>query len=121
MIKALRIGTAVVWLLFGVGFKVLDLVPRHRRIVASILGERVAGTATVLIGVAEAGLALWILSGVRPRLCVVAQTVAIVTMNTLELAFARDLLLAPVPMLCANVLFLGVGWYCALRAPDRRP
>ena len=62
-------------------------------------------------------MGLWILSGIRPRLCAAAQTLAIVGMNTLELALAKDLLLAPVPMVCANTAFLAAGWYCALRAP----
>lgn len=114
MVEPLRIATALVWLLFGIGFKVLGLVPRHRRIVASVLGDAIAGPATVIIGVAEAGLGVWILSGAHPLLCAGTQTVAIVSMNALELARARDLLLAPLAMVCANTAFLAVGWYCAV-------
>lgn len=117
MIAILRIATAGVWLISGVVFKILDMVPRHRLIVASVLGEAVAGPATLLIGGAEMLMALWILSGVRPRTCAAAQTIAIATMNALELTLARDLLLAPIPMVCANIAFLAVGWYCALGAP----
>lgn len=117
VVAALRVGTAAVWLVFGLVFKVLDVVPRHRLIVASVLGAGVAGPLTVAIGVAEAGMGLWILSGIRPRLCAAAQTIAIVSMNTLELSLAKDLLLAPVPMVCANAAFLAAGWYCALRTP----
>ena len=120
MVTALRIGTAVVWLIFGLGFKMLGLVPRHRLIVASVLGERWSGPATLLIGAAEAGLALWILSGIRPRLCAATQTIAILVMNALELTFARNLLLAPLPMVCANALFLAAAWYCALCPPRAR-
>src|SRR5262245_9395066 len=98
MIAALRVGTAAVWLMFGVVFKVLDLVPRHRLIVASLLGPAAAGPATLVIGAAEAAMGVWILSGIRPRLCAAAQTVAIVSMNAIELSVARDLLLAPVAM-----------------------
>ena len=115
MIRALRIATAVVWLVFGGLFKVLDLVPRHRLIVAAVLGAAVARPATMLIGCAEVLLGIWILSGLRPRACAAAQTIAIVTMNTLELTLARELLLAPVAMLCANAALLAVGWYCALK------
>jgi hypothetical protein len=118
-VAALRIGTAAVWLVFGVVFKVLDLVPRHRLIVATVLGAAVAGPVTVAIGAAEAAMGLWILSGIRPRLCAAAQTVAIVSMNALELSLAKDLLLAPVPMVCANAVFLAAGWFCALEAPGR--
>lgn len=119
MIPLLRIATAATWLVFGVVFKLLGVVPRHRLIVAAIVGEAAAGPVTLLIGGAEAMMGLWILSGLRPRTCAAAQTIAIVTMNALELGAARDLLLAPVAMVCANVAFLAVGWYCALRGPAK--
>lgn len=117
LVVALRIGTAGVWFVFGFVFKLLDVVPRHRLIVASVLGETAAGSVTMLIGGAEAAMGLWILSGIRPRTCAAAQTIAIVAMNTLELSLARDLLLAPVPMVCANAAFLAAGWFIALNAP----
>ena len=103
------------WFLFGFVFKVLDLVPRHRLIVASILGEQVAGPVTLLIGLAETGIAAWILSGLHPRACAAVQTIALVSMNILELLLAKPLLLAPLPMVCFNIAFLGVVWYHALR------
>jgi hypothetical protein len=120
LITVLRIGTAAVWLVFGAVFKVLDFVPRHRLIVASVLGTAAAGPITMMIGAAEAAMGLWILSGIRPRLCAAAQTLAIVSMNTLELSLAKDLLLAPVPMVVANAAFLSAGWYIALNAPSAR-
>lgn len=116
-VAILRVATAAVWLVFGVVFKILDIVPRHRLIVATVLGESAAGPATFLIGGAEAIMGLWILSGVRPRACAATQTIAIATMNALELRVAHDLLLAPIPMVCANTAFLAVGWYCALKVP----
>jgi hypothetical protein len=97
LITTLRIGTASVWLVFGALFKVLNLVPRHRMIVATVLGEAMAGPITLGIGAAEATMGLWILSGIYPRLCAATQTIAIVSMNALELSLAKDLLLAPVP------------------------
>ena len=100
-IDPLRIGIAAVWLTFGVGFKLLGLVPRHRLIVARIVGDGMAGPLTIAIGLAETALALWVLSGWKPRACAAAQTAAIVTMNAIELSVARDLLLAPVLMVCA--------------------
>jgi hypothetical protein len=119
-VAALRLGTAAVWLVFGLVFKVLDVVPRHRLIVASVLGAGVAGPLTIAIGAAETVMGLWILSRIRPLLCAATQTIAIVSMNTLELVLAKDLLLAPIPMVCANTLFLAAGWYCALDAQRAR-
>jgi DoxX-like family len=113
----LTLATAVVWVLFGMWFKVLGLVPRHRLIVAAVVGEANAGPLTVLIGVAETAMALWILSGISPRVCAAIQSIAIATMNALELSLARDFLLAPLLMVCANTIFLVVVWYCALMVP----
>lgn len=117
MILFLRTLTAAVWLVFGIVFKVLNVVPRHRMIVGSILGDSLAAPVALLVGAAEAAIGLWILSGFRPRACAAVQTIAIVTMNVLELAYARHLLLAPVPMVLANIGFLVIVWYCALKAP----
>lgn len=113
----LRLGTALVWIAFGLLAKVLHLVPRHEAIVAAVLGESVAGPVTVLVGLAETLLGVWILTRRWPRLCALVQTLAIASMNTLELCFARDRLLAPWPMVAANVVFLSLVWYLALRAP----
>ena len=119
----LRISTASVWILFGLVFKVLNVVPRHQTIVAAVLGGAVAGPVTLLIGVAETAMGIWILSRWRPRTCAAAQTIAIVSMNALELTLAREHLLAPWPMVCANSIFLAVGWYLALHTPaqPRKP
>jgi hypothetical protein len=119
-IMALTFATAAVWLLFGMWFKIFGMVPRHRQIVATVVGEAGAGPVTVLIGAAEIAMALWILSGLYPRACAALQSIAIVTMNALELSLARDLLLAPILMICANTLFLVIVWYCALKTPPAK-
>jgi hypothetical protein len=93
MRAALRILIAAVWLVMGLGAKVLGLAPRHREIVARILGEDHAGTLTLLIGLGEVFLAGWILSGRYPRLCVAAQVGLVAMMNVIEFTIARDLLL----------------------------
>ena len=119
MLLTLRIATALVWILFGLVFKVLHVVPRHEAIVATVLGSTAAGPVTLLIGLTETAMGIWILSRWRPRTCATAQTIAIVTMNAVELSLARDQLLAPLPMVCANSLFLAVGWYLALHTPSQ--
>lgn len=119
LLTFLRIGTAAVWLVFGLVFKVLHAVPRHDQIVAAVLGPQIARPLTIAIGAAETLLALWILSTRWPRTCAAVQTLAIVAMNTLELTFARDHLLAPAPMVLANTLFLAAGWYLAVQTRAR--
>ncbi len=119
LLTFLRIGTAAVWLVFGFVFKVLHAVPRHDQIVAAVLGPELARPLTIAVGAAETLLGLWILSGRWPRTCAAVQTLAIVAMNTLELAFAREHLLAPVPMLLANTLFLTAAWCLAVQTRSR--
>lgn len=84
---------ATVWLANGLFCKVLNLVPRHRAIVARILGDSHAHLFTVLIGLAETGMAMWIISGFWPRVNAVTQMVVIGVMNTLEFFLVPDLLL----------------------------
>lgn len=104
------------WFTFGVVFKVLGVVPRHTEIVAAVLGEDIARPATIVVGLLEGGLAVWVLSGIRPRFCAAVQTGALMTMNVLEVLFARELLLSPVGMVATNVVFLGLVWTAALRS-----
>lgn len=118
LVLAVRAGTAAIWLCFGLLFKVLGLLPRHRAIVATVLGEEWAGPATILVGLGETTLAAWVLGGRARRLCMAAQTAALAAMNTLEILVARDLLLAPLPMVLANVLLLAGGWWAALQPFD---
>ncbi len=120
MLIAIRIGTASVWILFGLVFKVLHLLPRHETIVAAVIGPTWAGPATVLIGVAEVGMGLWILSRRWPVACAVAQTLVIVAMNTLEIALAHQHLLTPLGMVSANAVFLTLGWYLAMQTRRRQ-
>ncbi len=110
----MRLGIALVWLLFGLLFKALDAVPRHRQIVARVVGTERAGAILWLVALTEIGLGGWMLVGHQLRLCMVIQTALIAAMNTLELWKACDLLLSPIAMVCANAVFLSVGWYVAL-------
>lgn len=119
LLTILRLCTAAVWLVFGLVFKVMHVVPRHDQIVAAVLGPDLARPLTIAVGVGETMLALWILSGRWPRTCAAVQTLAIVAMNTLELTLARDHLLAPLPMVLANIVLLAAGWYLAVRTQAR--
>jgi hypothetical protein len=84
---------ATVWIANGLFCKVLDLVPRHREIVARILGEDHATLITKFIGVSEILMAAWILSRIAHRLNAVTQIAIIATMNMLEFILVPDLLL----------------------------
>jgi|GEM_PF-71213 len=111
---------ASVWLCHGLVNKLLHGVPRHLAIVQAVPG--LAGTAgevaLAMVGIVEILVAVWVLSGVRPRVCAVAQTIFLLSMNTLELAFAREHLLWPAMLVPVNLLFLSLAWTAAeLRMP----
>jgi hypothetical protein len=84
---------AAVWIANGLFCKILNLVPRHRVIVARIVGNSHAGVLTRIIGLSEIAMAVWILSGIRTKLNAITQVVVIATMNSLEFVLAPDLLL----------------------------
>ena len=92
-ISILKYGIALVWLINGVYCKVLDQVPRHRQIVGEILGETYARELTVLIGISEIIMAIWVISGWQVKLNVRLQILVVGLMNVLEFILVRDLLL----------------------------
>jgi hypothetical protein len=84
---------ALVWIINGLLCKVLNMVPRHELIVARILGSHQSRTTTTIIGILEIVMAVWILSGIKKQLNVIAQIAVIIVMNILEFILAPDLLL----------------------------
>lgn len=88
-----RLVFAAVWLVNGVWCKILDGVPRHRDIVARILGEEHSLLITRMIGVGEVAMAMWILSGIRWKWSCTAQIAGVLTMNIIEFIVVPDLLL----------------------------
>ena len=71
--RALTVLLVLVWGVNGLWCKVLGQVPRHEQIVARVVGEAAAPALTILIGLAELGMVVWILSGLFPRLCALAE------------------------------------------------
>ena len=84
---------ALVWLINGLYCKLLNLVPRHKQIVARILVQEHAGLFTKAIGISEILMAFWIVSRIQSRWCAIVQIALIATMNTIEYFLAPDLLL----------------------------
>lgn len=82
-----------VWLVNGLFCKVLNLVPRHQQIVGAIVGDKHSRTLTVLIGVSEIFMAIWILSRLYPRINAIVQILIVGLMNTIEFLFVPELLL----------------------------
>jgi len=83
----------IVWFTNGLLCKILDLVPRHRQIVARILGDEYAWAFTKFIGVSEVLMVVWIVSRIKPRSCAIFQMTIVAVMNVIEFFLAPDLLL----------------------------
>ncbi len=84
---------AAIWFTNGMFCKVLNLAPRHQQIVAGILGYKYSRTLTILIGLSEIAMSIWVLSNIKTRLNAIFQIIIIATMNTLEFLLVPDLLL----------------------------
>jgi hypothetical protein len=91
--KLLTYLIATVWIANGLFCKVLNLVPRHQEIVSRILGTDYSRILTILIGLSEIFMSIWILSKIKTRLNAIAQIVIVATMNILEFLLVPDLLL----------------------------
>jgi hypothetical protein len=83
----------MVWLVNGLFCKVLNLVPRHQAIVATITGNAHARALTLAIGLSEIAMAIWIVSGIKSKTNAITQVVVIAAMNSLEFVLAPHLLL----------------------------
>jgi uncharacterized membrane protein YphA (DoxX/SURF4 family) len=92
MHKILTICIASVWLINGLFCKVLNFVPRHEEIVGRILGNSHSRLLTILIGISEVGMAIWILIKWRPKLNAITQILVVAIMNILEFILVPDLL-----------------------------
>ena len=84
---------AIVWIVNGLFCKILNLVPRHQEIVSQILGNEYSRELTVLIGISEIIMAVWILSRYKRTLNAITQIVVIGLMNILEFILVPDLLM----------------------------
>ena len=68
-------------------------MPRHQQIVERILNIEDGKSLTILIGISEIAMAVWILSGYKKRLNAILQIIIVAPMNILEFLLAPDLLL----------------------------
>ncbi|QQR88312.1 MAG: DoxX-like family protein [Flavobacteriales bacterium] len=91
--RAFRYFFALVWLVNGLWCKVLGGVPRHEVIVGAILDRDLAPQFTIAIGIAEIGMAGWIIAGWRYQLCAASQIAIILLMNVIEFFAVPHLLL----------------------------
>ena len=83
---------ALVWAINGLWCKVLNFIPRHEQIVGRILGDGFSRPMTVVIGLLEIGMAIWILTRIYSRFNAITQIIVVAVMNTIEFVLVPDLL-----------------------------
>ncbi len=114
----LRGAVAAVWLYEGLWCKVLGRERRQMQVVEAVprLGPLFGRPFLFVLGVVEMAVAVWVLSGVAPGACAVAQTALLVALNTNGLLWARHIIHDPAGMVVKNVSFLLLGWVSAALA-----
>jgi len=107
-----RVAIAGVWIYEGLWCKILRRSPNELRVVQAVprYGERFGALFLGTLGWVELTLGLWVLSGIAPGLCALAQTVLLVSLNSAGLTFSRGAIHDPAGMVFKNFAFLVLGW-----------
>lgn len=107
-----RVAVAGVWLYEGLWCKLLARAPNEFAIVEAVprFGPRFGRPFLYALGAVEVGLGLWVLSGLAPGLCALAQTVLLVALNANGLLWSRHLIHDPGGMVFKNFAFLVLAW-----------
>lgn len=108
----IRSSIAAVWLYEGVWCKLLGGAPSQAQVVAAVpkFGAKFGVAFLKGLGVVEAALAMWVMTGFSPGVCAVAQTVLLLTLNANGLLWARRLIHEPAGMVVKNLAFLVLVW-----------
>ena len=114
----LQASVAAVWLYEGLWCKVLGRERRQVQVVEAVpkLGPIVGRPFLLALGCVETALAVWVVSGVAPGTCAIAQTVLLVLLNANGLLWARHIIHDPGGMVVKNVAFLLLAWVTATMA-----
>ncbi len=108
----IRISVAAVWLYEGLWCKILGRVPSQVDVVTAVprLGPLFGKPFLKGLGVVEVALAIWVLTGIAPGTCAVAQTALLIGLNANGLIWARHIIHEPLGMVVKNTAFLVLVW-----------
>jgi len=111
----MKVAVAGVWLYEGLWCKLLGGEPHQLEVVeaAPFFGPRLSALFLRSLGTVEVALGTWVLSGVAPGLCALAQTLLLVTLNANGLLWARRLIHDPGGMVVKNFALLVLAWVAA--------
>ena len=117
----IRASVAAVWVYEGLWCKILGRVKTQMEVVTAVprLGPRFGATFLKILGVVEVALAAWVMVGVAPGLCAIAQTALLVLLNANGLLWARRIIHEPAGMIVKNIAFLVLVWVCGAMPGSR--
>jgi hypothetical protein len=113
-LAVIRASVAAVWLYEGLWCKILGKVKSQVEVVQAVprLGPRFGVVFLKTLGLVEIALAAWVMAGIAPGWCALAQTVLLVTLNANGLLWARHIIHEPAGMVVKNLAFLVLVWVC---------
>ena len=119
-LAVIRASVAAVWIYEGLWCKLLGGGQSQVDVVTAVprLGS-FAKPFLKMVGLAEIVLAVWVMSGITPGLCAIAQTLFLILLNANGLIWARHLIREPAGMVIKNVAFLMLVWVCGASAGGR--
>ena len=111
----LQAAVAAVWLYEGLWCKVLARSPHEFEVVEQVpfLAPSASHALLRLLGVLEALLGAWVLSGWQPVAAALVQTGLLVGLNTSGIYFSRDRIPDLAGMVVKNAAFLVLAWVTA--------
>jgi uncharacterized membrane protein YphA (DoxX/SURF4 family) len=111
----LQVAVAAVWLYEGFWCKVLARSRHEFEVVEQVpfLAPATSHLLLRLLGVLEALLGVWVLTGWQPIPAAIVQTALLVGLNTSGIYFSRDRILDPAGMVVKNAAFLMLAWVTA--------
>jgi hypothetical protein len=118
----MRSAVAAVWLYEGLWCKIFGRAKLEAQVVASVpgIGPRFGLSLLKLLGAVEIALAVWVMTGIYPGTCAIAETALLVVLNFNGLLWARHIIHDPAGMIVKNIAFLALVWTCGA-IPGLRP
>lgn len=110
-----RVAVAAVWLYEGLWCKLLGGDPNQLVVVRAVprWGPTLGAPFLKTLGLVETAMAAWVLSGLEPVYCAIAQTALLVTLNVNGIVWSRRLIHDPPGMVVKNFAFLVLAWVAA--------